>query len=567
MTLSLLLCLVVILKLVSSDQQLYYITAFPNGTPCPEYYDVVCEPLSFYLNGKEDYFVDNTTLHFLDGVHSLPSETITFNKIIDISLIGDEDVVYEESSGTHRSTTVLECSDGIGGIAFYSSELVSIVNITITNCTTPLNNHHLSADTSVNASLLIVDSKDIFLHNLSIRNSKNHGLLIKNSYDVNVFDSSFWNNALDGSSWNVIVTFSDVDYPFSNDYIFRIDSTNITSSGYGGIAIYFAQQEYLVTMFLTNSRVSRNDVNVFVHSNGSCQYFLFIEGFECSHSLSNGFVLKQESSCWNKSFIPGVSIEKSNFLMNSFTAMRIYWLSNDLGDVFIESSNFTENIGAAVSCILIQQLRLSAQASKDLFVQFTDLRFVGNQYNSEEAMALGFTSDVRFTVLFINIQLVFVDSCTFTGNFGSGIVLFQSHVNFEGDNVFQGNSASVGAALILISNSILFMNSNSTLSFINNSVIVNGGAIFIAQYIPRLYDTEGDRGLYADCFYQLDEPITESISGKRNFFSFQNNTAGVAGSAIYGGIIDNCLSLAAGDISRQTSLQTSVHSLISLVTQ
>ena len=42
------------------------------------------------------------------------------------------------------------------------------------------------------------------------------------------------------------------------------------------------------------------------------------------------------------------------------------------------------------------------------------------------------------------------------------------------------------------------------------------------------------------CFYQLQEPITKII----DIFVFQNNTANASGSAVYAGLVDNCISIA-----------------------
>ena len=66
--------------------------------------------------------------------------------------------------------------------------------------------------------------------------------------------------------------------------------------------------------------------------------------------------------------------------------------------------------------------------------------------------------------------------------------------------------------------------------------------IYIRQILTEIQQQAGGKGVSAYCFYQLTEPLTENTT---KVFFFQNNTAGIAGSAVYGGITDYCVSISA----------------------
>ena len=53
----------------------YYVTAFPNGAPCPVD-ATLCFELSVFLT-QGDYLKNNNTIFtFLEGIHQLPDETV-----------------------------------------------------------------------------------------------------------------------------------------------------------------------------------------------------------------------------------------------------------------------------------------------------------------------------------------------------------------------------------------------------------------------------------------------------------------------------------------------------------
>ena len=527
---------------VSSHQDIY-VTAFPNGPGCPDNdYDALkCEPLSYYTNRMEEYFVENTTFYFMEGVHRLPNDGLVFSDVINVALVGVGDTIYNEHESVTQSTTVLECSEGLGGIEFYSSEEITIAKITLLNCSMT------SRVEDIHGSLLITDSEHVYLQSVSIQNSRYHGLYVNNTFYVDIFECSFHKNGLAGTSWNVFVAFFDtldVDEISDNPhYYVIIESTNITAGSLGGLSIYFAQQEYEVSFLINSSKISRNPNNLNVISNLSCFYSLHFMLSECSHSILTGYRHLHNSSCGETDVFPLISIKESNFFQNSDYAMFLGWTSTNDGRLIIENSNFTDNIGTLVSAVSIEQSRrLTDTPLGDLFVTFKDLIFSGNIHNETQARLLGYSEMARFTVVINNVIFSDVDNCSFIDNQGSAVLLLQSYALFIGENTFRNNNATLGGAMCLVSDSFILLRNDSKLFFIDNNAWFYGGAILIAKYVPRIFSHEGNRGLYTDCFYQLLEPIIESPLGEREMLVFQGNRAGIAGSAVYGGVSDNCFS-------------------------
>ena len=120
------------------------------------------------------------------------------------------------------------------------------------------------------------------------------------------------------------------------------------------------------------------------------------------------------------------------------------------------------------------------------------------------------------------------------GHKSGGLVLEKSNVSLKGDLtwLFMNNSGRRGGALRLHKKSKLVSGGSTTnLTFINNHASKVGGAIFV---VDSDFITKG--------FYLGDDVYETFTIGSDIYFYFKNNTADQAGSAIYGGWIDQSLS-------------------------
>ena len=125
-------------------------------------------------------------------------------------------------------------------------------------------------------------------------------------------------------------------------------------------------------------------------------------------------------------------------------------------------------------------------------------------------------------------------NCKFNNNVATAIFAISSHLFFEGNISFSNNTGQNGGALSLCTNSIIFLFPNTYVYFYNNHARNAGGAIYVQQECALF-------GTY--CFFQPVLPFSASLSHlpvANISLHFDNNTAGRAGDALYGGSIDDC---------------------------
>ena len=114
----------------------------------------------------------------------------------------------------------------------------------------------------------------------------------------------------------------------------------------------------------------------------------------------------------------------------------------------------------------------------------------------------------------------------------SGITAMSSMIYFMGQNVFINNNPKygMGGALELYS-STFQISAPNIIKFINNTASIYGGAIYSSsEYVSA-------QGI--KCFFQINDPNGTLLNPNTSMY-FYGNSAGIAGSAIYGGNIDDC---------------------------
>ena len=123
---------------------------------------------------------------------------------------------------------------------------------------------------------------------------------------------------------------------------------------------------------------------------------------------------------------------------------------------------------------------------------------------------------------------------------GGAISADHSSLYFSGNASFIGNSANNdGGAISLKEGSVIHLNRDTHMVFTENKATMHGGAIYVEDTSFRLHKTE--------CFIQSRD------DGSLHSVEFENNTAGIAGSALFGGWIDICKT--SNDIKPQDFLE------------
>ena len=486
------------------DTAEYYVSS--NGTLCPD--NTICHNLSFYIFQYDRYFTNDTVFNFLEGTHVLEHQQLLLPGLQNVTLNGVGNI---EQRFVSQSTVILSCNAGIGGVVFLSCTNITIKGITINNCNT--NTNYDLFDKPLYASLAIYNSSNINMEIVSIQNSSQYGLVMVNVLNMTITKCSFARNAYAYNSINIRAVF--LDYmTTTKKWNILLQDSNITSS-VGGLFTEFLQKEYTVNFNLQGVKFINNINNMFFLSTPSCKYNLQLN--EVVSSGAHVSLQSYQHNCLSNSK-PTIKITNSIFEYNygdTFTLLL------QTGIVSIESTRFIANSGFSMLYIAQQRKRFDASCFT-LKVKLFNVTFKDNKIT--ETLSLETEEKVIATINDIND--VMMTNCTFADNDGSGLLIHNSYVTFTGSNIFINNTGIDGGAMLLMNNALMLLQNDTNISFINNHATKMGGAIYVAHVYHTYY-----------CFYQLSEPMVEPI---RKYFHFQNNTANIAGSAVYGGIISDC---------------------------
>ena len=148
------------------------------------------------------------------------------------------------------------------------------------------------------------------------------------------------------------------------------------------------------------------------------------------------------------------------------------------------------------------------------------------------------TRDLIRPLTIVNSTVRFYSSLLVTSNSRSGgIWADNSDLYFYDIAAFADNYAANGGALVLIT-SVIYISSNATVFFTNNSAEFLGGAIYISK--PRTaFLCSTISAAIATCSIQLLEENSFN-SCPLLLVTFNQNKAGRAGNAIYGGLTSAC---------------------------
>ena len=134
---------------------------------------------------------------------------------------------------------------------------------------------------------------------------------------------------------------------------------------------------------------------------------------------------------------------------------------------------------------------------------------------------------------------------------GGGAYISRSVVSIEQTTTFVGNSALNGGALLL-TDSKLYLQPNTTIHFTSNIASKNGGAIKVeleeSNPLSSCAELSCSFLTGSDCFFQIQTQSRYNVSTnilqinelESISLHFENNSAAVAGDALYGGSVDNC---------------------------
>ena len=151
--------------------------------------------------------------------------------------------------------------------------------------------------------------------------------------------------------------------------------------------------------------------------------------------------------------------------------------------------------------------------------------FVNVSFQEHEVLQL---YPLQPTVLLTTVSNATFIDCEFTGSGDSAINAESTDIYFKGNITFRNSTSAQGGGLALLEAAIMYLRPNTHILFSHNHVKYAGGAIYIKQ--PRANK----------CFFKIEDESKFDPAEPNILIEFDNNTAGEAGSALYGGQVKVC---------------------------
>ena len=184
---------------------------------------------------------------------------------------------------------------------------------------------------------------------------------------------------------------------------------------------------------------------------------------------------------------------------------------------------WTKNVANIGSAVYIAPDYRHLQIN-NLMVQilFSNCKFISNYLKKSQRISF---ERGRGTFLSVGYSIVFEGEVIFDANEDTGMDLTSTEIEFGSNSnvLFANNQAVSGGAISLLGFSRLTLSDDSVFSFINNSALKEGGAIFQKTFFKLDYFTS------ETCFITYKGRARHNKSLRNISFTFQNNTAGECG--------------------------------------
>ena len=495
------------------------------------------------------------------------------------------------------SETVIHCiqseSDINGaGFDFYGVHNITFVNITIEKCgvfkTFDVNMRSESYIYNYSSALYFESCTHITLTNLIIRHSTGTALtLLNNKGLIEVTGSYFEGSSLlqkhkevwSGGNGLYLLLSSVVDsyFIFRNCHFLNNNATaaeqleltyslpSIVSIGLGGgLCLSIGEQSHRNEIVVYDCTVEGNGADwgggIYIQYYGLANNNVvnvsrtnITDNFSYKNSgggIDIGFVLLPENSTQfvnNFMFFQGCNFINNwaNLYGGGAGIFAIHSMSYDQTKNYIQFEeclweNNSALAGSAVDITpAVKQILSAGNYPIPLFI---NCNFLSNFIRSKVAN-LG--SDVEMStsgvgaMLITRFSIIFQQETNFTSNTGGALFLSSGRVNiFNGSSIrFYNNSGKKGGAISMTTFSVILINDNSLLSFVDNIATLQGGGLFVESGDPHEYLTP------RSCFIQYGGTNRQNNIEQRNIeFEFEGNKAlSGNGNDVYASSISPCI--------------------------
>ena len=531
--------------------------------PCPKSCQENCYTLMYYVNNTEEYFTtSNTTFLFLAGEHALQNGTF-IHDISDLTLIHDVDNTSNASQAT------LMC-DGTGGLSFFNITNLTITGLRLVGCSK--HSHKFNVFVAVEMSLIFnLKMLEVSIHDTTGFGLMTDGLLGTATIKYVTIDSSHsasyaygGNFAIYCNDWQFLnystnhsLTVSDsqflngtnkykgYDSQASGIYVHischinmsitfnRINVKGNFADKGGNIGIMYVSNssQWTVVTSILNSHISDGSADI---GGGLFMTAVVVSGGKSS-KINTMHVLNVINTTFSRNKSPtlggGVYLrlhENYVFTIGLFTFQNCTFSGNA---ITMSSNDFEEHGGVAVHVLTYLRPEYMEHLTPLFKVKFTNCTFSQNAIQYLPAGDSGNLSS-RNGVFFVqNVKSLSLQNCTFVNNTCAAVIAINTNLLLHDWNHIQNNSGTRGGGMVFCAGSLMHLKTGTTLNITQNNATQYGGGIYVeddcTQVIPY-------------CFFQVDNVnANTSVLNKTNV-NLIHNVAGLAGSALYGGLVDSC---------------------------
>ena len=485
----------------------YYVIPSTGDQHCP--IDQECHTLSYYA--KSVTFPPNIALIFLEGEHIL-NDTFVMEGLENVILIGQGEWVQGFHWSVMQSTVVIRCtSDESNGLKISDTDKIIVNRLTLAGCA---------------SGLAIRNSMTVTIHHLSCQNNSENGLFIgisdtqPSDVAVSIADSSFSHNGYRKGPQFPRNTNPEGNVLFitknSSNFVctFLVSRSNF-SYGYSNVAggLYILSddvQAFLIgCMFLNNYGFLTDGLLI------SSRQYLMITTIRCSFintGISNDALI---GGMYVYSDVIDLMIDKCLFEGNRAIqtgGVNAFGRSNGFN---ITNSVFSNNIGDSGAAISLKSEQEGTIFMENVTVSKSSCN---KQILWTKCNAVLFDSDIRTIAEVSNISII--------NNNMTGLRLKQCELMFSAfpSSFINNTSVDNGGAIFLDESSFIRGFTKTALVYFINNTAQKGGAIYSKT-----------KSIVDQAEYRLHLCTILWMNA-----SFSGNSAQYSGNDLYGGRYFNC---------------------------
>ena len=533
--------------------KVYTVVANQSASSCPGN-QTECS-LMYYAAHPDEYFrEDNTIFHFLPGHHQLVNSTLVLMaNISNLTLYG---------TGVNESR-VMCTGKGSGGFSFHNISNLRITNLSLSSCSYRSKKYHILI------ALDVLETNNTRIDNVNIMNTTGVGLSLIDVYGDTVIDHTtvdlshgtptskggnfmyYCSRFFKHSSRVNHVTVSNSKFRYGCNTYNRSESSGIhikvlcsaqvkivfknvhlngNHGGNGGnafVALSGFSDIWTVSLSFLNCTIENGSANV---GGGLCMFAIAGHGGKDSNE-SSSTILRIENT----------QFENNTAYIGGAVYLRLHQnLHVSLGAIeFSKNCTFTHNQlvysgrkshgGVAVHIVIFTLPEYNQHKTIFFKIKFSDCTFKHNVLQNSQHY--GGSLPQTGALYTENVKRITLENCRFVENTCSGLVGVKSKFLLRGKNEIRDNTAEKGGGILFCSNSMMHLYNGTQLNITDNHASLSGGGVYVERECSPAVQF---------CFFQVDNVTADNETLHQTQVYLINNT-GKAGSALYGGLVDDCI--------------------------